>query len=215
MKTDKTLKATRITAVVLILLYLIAIFGVAFDNSVTDYSIIIPTNLTALFILLLLWDKNGVRSWIYLALVFVAGFCIEAIGVNTGILFGQYEYLDSLGPKIFNTPILIGLNWALLIYCVADITNLFKIHWLLKALIGAGLMLIFDVALEPNAIRMEMWQWQDDSIPVLNFLTWFGFSFILLLPATKALRKPNHIAPVIFSVQLAFFMVLNLIFSYR
>ena len=215
MKTDKSLKATRITAAILILMYAIAIFGVAFDSSVTDYRIIIPANLIVLFILLLLWDKNGIRSWIYLAFVFLAGFCVEAIGVNTGALFGQYEYLDSLGPKIFNTPLLIGLNWALLIYCVADITNLFKIHWLLKALIGAGLMLIFDVALEPNAIRMEMWQWQGSSVPVENFLSWFGLSFILLLPATKAIRKPNHIAPVIFSVQLAFFMVLNLIFSYR
>ena len=39
----------------------------------------------------------------------------EAIGVNTGLLFGTYEYGANLGFKIFGVPLIIGVNWTVLI----------------------------------------------------------------------------------------------------
>ncbi|MFN2335752.1 MAG: carotenoid biosynthesis protein, partial [Bacteroidales bacterium] len=53
----------------------------------------------------------------------VTSFLIEAVGVNTGRIFGTYTYGKALGPALWNTPVIIGLNWFLLIYCTNVISR--------------------------------------------------------------------------------------------
>jgi putative membrane protein len=43
-------------------------------------------------------------------IIAVAGFFIEAIGVNTGLIFGNYVYKTTLGWKFLETPLIIGVN---------------------------------------------------------------------------------------------------------
>ena len=50
----------------------------------------------------------------YILFAFVIGLVTEIIGVNTGLLFGTYSYSSILGPKLFNVPLIIGLNWVML-----------------------------------------------------------------------------------------------------
>ena len=54
-------------------------------------------------------------------LVFLIGFSVEGIGVATAVLFGSYSYVSAFGFKLFETPIMIGVNWlflALSTYCI-------------------------------------------------------------------------------------------------
>ena len=50
----------------------------------------------------------------------------EIVGVKFGIIFGDYKYGYALGYKIFEVPILIGANWAILtVSCSALSATLF------------------------------------------------------------------------------------------
>jgi putative membrane protein len=52
-----------------------------------------------------------------LALTFLTGILVEIMGVNTGLLFGDYQYGAVLSPRIKQVPWVIGINWFLVIYC--------------------------------------------------------------------------------------------------
>jgi putative membrane protein len=50
------------------------------------------------------------------------GFITEWIGVNTGMLFGQYTYGSVMGWGLGGVPFTIGCNWFVVVYasCVAS-----------------------------------------------------------------------------------------------
>jgi putative membrane protein len=84
---------------------------------------ITPLNLlfAALFLFYGRWPSRRV---LFTGLaVFAASFLVEAVGVNTGMIFGSYSYGSALGPKLWNTPVIIGLNWFVLIYCTNVISR--------------------------------------------------------------------------------------------
>ncbi len=53
--------------------------------------------------------------------IFLISYFVEVAGVRTGLIFGPYSYGRGLGLKLLDTPLLIGLNWVLLVYCTAAI----------------------------------------------------------------------------------------------
>ena len=78
----------------------------------------------------------------------MAGFLIEALGVNTGIIFGHYSYGKGLGLKIFNTPVIIGINWLFLSYTCVSVSNYLVKSPTIRFLMAPALMLALDSALE-------------------------------------------------------------------
>ena len=40
------------------------------------------------------------------------GLAIEALGVATGVPFGEYDYSGDLGPKLAGVPLVIPLAWT-------------------------------------------------------------------------------------------------------
>ena len=43
--------------------------------------------------------------------VFIIGYFIEVLGVRFKFIFGEYFYGETLGLKILNTPLIMGVNW--------------------------------------------------------------------------------------------------------
>lgn len=74
-------------------------------QSVTPLALLISTYLLALF-----HKEHDRKSLLVFGLIYVLGWSIEAIGVNTGHIFGSYYYGDSLGLEVLNTPLMIGVN---------------------------------------------------------------------------------------------------------
>lgn len=88
--------------------------------------------------------KNALRSWIIWLIVYLIGMIVELIGVNTGLLFGTYQYGENLGIKVFGVPFLIGINWGVITFLTANIANRFiKNKWLV-ILCGSILMVALD-----------------------------------------------------------------------
>jgi len=101
-----------------LIFYLVGIIGFAIPFSRPVFQAITPLTLILVFTLLLFYQENIWKAKHILLFIFIyaASFFIEVYGVNTGKLFGEYIYGKTLGFKFFNTPVIIGLNWILLLY---------------------------------------------------------------------------------------------------
>ena len=82
---------------------------------------------------------------------------------------------------------------------------------MLKSFLGAGMMLVIDLFIEPVAIELGFWSWTDNVIPVQNYLAWFAISFVYMIIFSQTSFSSNRIAPIIYWMQLGFFMAINLI----
>ena len=156
--------------------------------------------------------------------IFLAGFFIEVIGVHSGIIFGKYWYGQTLGTKVLGVPLVIGANWLLLIYCSTTITqkifeilkkklpqNLLFNSIFLKSIFASSLMVCLDYLIEPVAIHLDFWHWQNEQIPTQNFQAWFLIAFLLNYIFLKGnFAKSNSLAILIFILQFAFFISINI-----
>lgn len=171
-----------------------------------------PFNLVLSAFLLLINHSKWNRKEVYaLCFLFVSGFFIEVIGSNTGYLFGNYHYGKTLGFQVFNVPLVIGINWMMQIYIVGNMLSRSKWALWLKAIIGSMLLVFLDYFIEPVAIRFDYWQWENDIIPLTNYLCWFIISFLFLsLYFKTGFRNYNPLSAVLYFIQLLLFVILGL-----
>lgn len=163
------------------------------------------------FLLLINFTSQHRRILVLFLLVAVIGYSVEVIGVSTGFPFGNYSYGANLGLKILDVPLVIGLNWAVLVFSIGASLNKIYHSVLIKSAIGACLMTLFDFLLEPIAIRSDYWKWESISIPIQNYISWFVISFFLFLMVYRYVKTiDNKIGIWVFLIQLVFFSCLHL-----
>jgi uncharacterized membrane protein len=195
--------------VLLALMHLAGAIGLWLPESRFLFQLLVPFNLLFSLAVVLFFHTEWNNSFIlFLIMTYALGFGIEWLGVETGIIFGVYSYDDTLGYKFMGIPLVIGVNWVMLVYCTGVIGGLFRSNTV-RSFIGAALMVLIDLAIEPVAMSYGFWSWQDDQVPLQNYLAWFVFSFILLqLFYRLKFRKVNLIAPALYLFQLLFFVTL-------
>lgn len=175
---------------------------------------LVPFNLI-LTTTLLLWAHQGWnRSFlIFSVITYLVGFIIEFLGVQTKVIFGEYSYGPTLGFALGETPLLMGLNWFLLIYLTGSFFHQWKVHWLIKVVLGAATMLLLDIFIEPVAIHHHFWSWATPEIPLQNYIVWFITSFFLLILFHQSkFNKKNPLTGVILLFQFLFFIAHNLVY---
>jgi putative membrane protein len=192
-------------------MYIAGVVGLNLPNTAPLFKFLTPFNLffSAIVLIYFHQDKNK-AFWLFTFTTFLIGFLVEVIGVNTGLIFGKYEYLSTLGIKLFNVPLVIGLNWLLIGYCVGFITHqLFirsEVSGGIKAAIAALIMTAFDYVVEPVAIRLDMWWWFGEHPPLSNYIGWFGTAFLIQIIYFYApFKKENPVAAWLFILQAVFF----------
>lgn len=163
--------------------------------------------------LIIFHEPHNLKFWLTLISIGLLGYLAEVLGTNTGLIFGQYSYVKSLGPGLFNTPFNMAVNWVMLIYLVAYIFQPLKISLTLKSGVSALVLTAFDWIIEPVAIRLDMWHWKTASPPLQNFVGWFVISFILFeIFYYFVIKFKNPLAGVFAMMYGIFFTGLNLIF---
>lgn len=154
------------------------------------------------------WDRKIILGS---AVVFLVGLSVEWIGVHTAYLFGAYAYGDNLGPKWFEVPIIIGVNWVLLAYSSQDLLQQFTSNRLARVVGSAALMTLLDVLMEPAAIKSDYWSWVGDNIPIYNYVCWFFISLLIQLFLVYFVKpKATASASVLFVLITMFFVFLNI-----
>ncbi|MBU2649490.1 MAG: carotenoid biosynthesis protein [Bacteroidetes bacterium] len=199
-----------LVTLLLIVFYAVGLAGLFYNPTKHIIIFLIPYTILMNFILMMFFHKGWSRTFILIsAITAIAGFLVEAIGVSTGIIFGEYSYGSRMGLKIFHTPLLIGINWVFVVYTAFMITRNFQRSWLIKALTGALLLVLYDLLLEPFAMSYDMWDWKGGVVPVQNYLAWFILSFVFLTMFIKSgIDIRNKIAIPIVLIQSSFFLVL-------
>jgi putative membrane protein len=145
-----------------------------------------PINLVLMTILVVINERFPNKKFIIFgAIAFVTGMVVEIIGVQTGLLFGDYAYGTVMGIKFAGVPILIGLLWFVTVFGAGHLTQIVLGNRIdspfVKAVIAALITTLFDVILEPGAISLGYWSWFTDNgdVPFYNYICWFLTSLIL------------------------------------
>ncbi len=172
-------------------------------------------------------DRVQTGFILFFSCCFAAGLAVEILGTSTGILFGDYSYGNVLGPGVKNVPLIIGINWFIIIYCCGiSMSTLFRRlavtvgeeninqnKFLKMASVvfdGATLAAFFDWIMEPVAVKLGYWHWKNDEIPFFNYISWFIVSALLLLLFQQfRFNKSNKFAVNLLLIQVMFFLILR------
>lgn len=137
------------------------------------------------------WNALGV-----FLIIAIVSFVVEALGVATGLVFGNYYYPDGpLGPLVLGVPPLIQLQYFAMGYAclmmARSITGTLSQAargWLLWAgsVIGAFGMTALDLASDPmQSTVLGDWIWRDGGayfgVPIHNFVGWFVETFVFFV----------------------------------
>jgi bisanhydrobacterioruberin hydratase len=184
------------TALILAFFFLVGVFGHWWNPAVGLMRILTPWVLliAGLVVFLPFWRRAGVRGRVWILVTYLVTFLLEVVGVETGAVFGTYEYGHVLGAHVLRVPPIIGFNWVLVILgflrgaqCIVDrngqVSPASSKGWLRSVVIGAAVLLpaagalLFDYIMEPVAIALEYWIWDGAAIPLQNYLAWFFIAF--------------------------------------
>lgn len=213
-KSSNAQKTSPKTAIgILSMLYFVGIIGITIPLH-EHFILLTPINLLLSLSLVLYfhpqWNLKDI--WVF-GFCFLAGLSIEMIGVQTGLIFGEYQYGATLGWKIAGTPLMIGINWLMLVYCSGATVNRLipRANFLLKAALAAGVMTLLDVLIEPVAMQYDFWSWPENIVPLQNYIAWFVIAFVLLSVFHKITGQiTNKVATALLILQFLFFGILNL-----
>lgn len=201
----------------LAIVYTVGLVGISLPSLRPLFLPLTPLNLLLTLVVFYKVNKNFSGSFLILSLlVFLIGFSVEALGVATGILFGSYAYGTPFGFKLFDTPVMIGVNWLFLALSSYGIVQYFTKNRLLLVLAPPFLMVGLDFLVEPVAMKLGFWGWENDVIPLQNYVMWFVTSLVIHgIIGYFSPRIHAKISFAIFGIQVVFFALLNLLLSWN
>lgn len=159
-------------------------------------------------------NLNYTLSFIGLAFF---GFVAEVIGVKTGLVFGNYYYGNALGYKVLGVPLVISLNWGLLINIGVLVATYLSKKPLLIATLAAFIITGVDLLIEQVASQMDYWHFSNGIAGIQNYIGWFIISFFTSWFLQKHLVKGDKKTALIFlMLQLFFFglIYINKLFNF-
>jgi bisanhydrobacterioruberin hydratase len=224
---DENPKVIYATAIA-ILFHTIGLIGILFFDK-NLFIQLTPINLLLSFLLLIYTQENkNIFFFLFMIVTIITGIVVEIIGVNTGILFGAYQYGNVLGPQIKNVPYIIGINWFIVIFTVGITVHTIlnravkfvadktaeppKVLKVISVIVdGATLAVFFDWVIEPVAIQLGFWNWLNTGeIPFYNYACWYFISLLLLaIFHFCKFEKRNKFAVNLLLIQLIFFLLLR------
>ncbi|MFN3997511.1 carotenoid biosynthesis protein [Algoriphagus sp.] len=199
-----------IAKIVIVALHLVGIIGLSIPEYQDLFLTLTPAQLLSSLIIILIFHRGWTDAFpIYAAAAFWIGFGSEIIGIHTGYLYGDYVYGPTLGPKLWDVPLIIGVNWFILSYLTGSLFRKIKNDYY-AAFLGAIAMTSLDYIIEPVAVELDFWAWKYDTIPPTNYLGWVAVSFLIHLIYRKAnFEKENPISAFLLMALIIFFAVLN------
>ncbi len=199
-----------------IIFYAVGVAGIAVPYTNPLFIQLIPATLILNLLILTLFHRGRYDSNIVIVsfLIYLIGYAIEVFGVSTGLIFGEYEYGNGLGFKVFDTPLIIGVNWLILVYMTSSVTRKYNIRGFPGIIAASLIMLLYDLVLEQVAPKMDMWYWSNNQVPLQNYVVWFilALGFHSLFKVFNIQTK-NSLAEIILVCQFCFFLSLFIFFD--
>lgn len=210
-------KKNRIEEIITYMLVIIYSVGIAghFISSLRNLMLLLTPFvliLSAVLVMVPVSKSKNQKFYFWFGAVFLFTIILEIAGVKTGQIFGHYNYGSVLGIKLFGVPVIIGLNWVLVLAGTILVTEKTTFPVIIKIIIAGILATAFDILLEPVAVKLGYWNWQDNYIPLQNYLAWFFIaSFSSSLFYMMKLKIVSKLFERLYFIQFVFFFFLNFI----
>ncbi len=159
------------------------------------------------FFIIINAKKIGFKFFLAFLVPFLFGFVTEFLGVNFGLIFGDYAYGNNLGYKIRGVPITICFNWAVLVIASGDISSYFLKNKWSRALFVGLVMTLLDAIIEVSAPRFDFWEFDNSIVPIQNYIGWFVIATIASYCYQQFKIKTNTLVSVHTIVAIAVFFV--------
>lgn len=175
-----------------------------------EYAVLTPLNMILCGFLVFLSESKSLTALAFVVIFFL-GFGVELIGIKTGLLFGNYEYTNILSEQFLGVPIIIGVNWFVIVVSSSALFFNLKLALPLKALLAGLAATLLDFIIEPVAIKYKFWIWENDTVPFYNYVCWFIFSAAFAYLYLRLAEKQNRTAFFLYFIWVGFFIALNLL----
>ena len=201
---------SKISVFIIWLFHLCGMVGISYGNK-EFFLAFTPINLFISFVLLFVNQKQLESKELKSAfLIFFIGMISEILGVNYGLIFGDYVYLDNLGFKILGVPVLIGVNWIILTFITGSLSSIIFKNKYVSIFMGAILMIGLDLLIEPVAPLLGFWIFDLQKVPLQNYIGWFVIGIITqALFQFKIAEKELTFSTHLLIINAIFFAFLN------
>ncbi|MBV8214796.1 MAG: carotenoid biosynthesis protein [Verrucomicrobia bacterium] len=190
---------------ILLLLYLLARVLQLFPGTVPNLLIVglhvVPPALFALIHGARVYGSRG--ALVFAGLCLSVGIIFESLSLRTGFPFGQYEFTDLMGPRLFDLPVLLALAYLGMGY-LSWVIGLLILRYENVPLSGAKLILLpavaslimttWDLSMEPVWADIDRaWVWRDGGafygVPITNFFGWLLTAYVFYQLFALYLRR--------------------------
>lgn len=189
----------------LILVYVSGSIGFVINPSF--FSPFTPYTLVLTCIVFLIHSPIPTKKFIFafFSIAFM-GFIIEIIGVKTGLIFGKYSYGNGLGYKLFEVPLIISVNWALLICAGTIVVSRIFTNKIVVLSVAALLVTGIDLLIEQVAPKLDFWVFEGGFPGLHNYFGWIGVAFFTSYIFYPTLIKGNRaVSLLLLLLQILFF----------
>lgn len=197
----------------LIAMHTAGIVGLSWEKTRELFLLLVPLNLIVNLAVVLYFHKIWTTDFALLAVgIFLMGFFVEVVGVQTKAIFGDYWYKTTLGYKLWGVPVVIGINWLIVIYASQAVVCFGRLNTFFRILLATFLTVFLDTLIEPVAMRFDFWDWQTGKVPLQNYLGWSVVA--LLFHTLSSLSKTcfcNKVAVALYFCEVVFFITLQII----
>jgi len=201
----------KLALISILVVHFFGALGLAYEPLRPYFQMATPLNLLITAVLLFSFHRQWNTSFYKFAFIcFSVGFLVEVAGIHTGEIFGEYYYGPTLGFKVWEVPLIIGLNWLILVYCTGIVAQQFSKNLMVKSLAGSTMMVLLDFFIEPVAVSLDFWVWEGGHIPLQNYVGWFITAYFLqIFFHLSKFEKHNFLAKYVIYVQLGFFIFIQ------
>jgi len=133
--------------------------------------------------------SHGARTGLgLLLLVGTTAIAFEAVGLATGVPYGEYSYSDALGPTLLGVPFLVPLAWLMMAWPSWLLAERLARRRTVRIAVAAGIFAAWDVVLDPQMVQAGYWTWAHpepglpgiDTVPLTNLAGWLLAGAVLM-----------------------------------
>lgn len=120
------------------------------------------------------------RAGLALGTLVAYTYAVEYVGATTGLPYGEFEYVVSLGPMLFGT-----IPWALPLFFIPLVLNAYLLALLVlgerarsravRVPVVAAMVVAIDIVLDPGAVALGFWRYEAGifyGVPAMNYAGW-------------------------------------------
>lgn len=136
-----------------------------------------------------------------LVLVTATAVAFEAVGLATGVPYGEYTYSEALGPTLLGVPFLVPLAWLMMAWPSWLLADRLTRRRPSRIAVATGVFAAWDVVLDPQMVQAGYWTWEHpspglpgiDTVPLTNLAGWLlaGAVLMFLLDRLVAGTSPR------------------------